>query len=427
MVSIITSVYNCEDYVEDMINSILNQSYDDWELIIIDDASSDNTWEIISSFVDHRIVKLKNEKNEGLTVNLNKAWDLAKGEYLARIDGDDIAYYGRLSKQVEYMERHPDTVILGGGMTFIGEKHSIFEPYNSAEMNRVGLLFDVVMGHPTMMMRKKALEQNGIKYNSNLRFAQDYDLEYRASQIGEITAIPECVIKYRVHDKQVTREKAALQKQCADFTRRKALYDLGIQLKDYEFDVWSQLCTWDSGLDEKSLGIIEDIISSITEKNRVKKLYDERLLSKAITQRVNHVKAGMNMGNSISVNKYEYMFQTEYRWVMNIQNGKKIARWMYEHNIESVAVYGVGFLGKCIVNELLTENSLKIRYIMDNRVIGDYQGIEIINDYDKATPVDAVIVTVLPYNRALCKQLGTMKIGSIYMLDDLIHETSLLL
>lgn len=119
LISVLMPVYNCSKYIHSSTTSILNQTFSDIELIIIDDCSTDNTVDIIKTFNDKRIVLIVKQKNSGITNSLNYALDIAKGKYIARMDGDDISNIDRLEKQYEFMEGHPDVVLCGGGYEVI--------------------------------------------------------------------------------------------------------------------------------------------------------------------------------------------------------------------------------------------------------------------------------------------------------------------
>ncbi|MBQ3799225.1 MAG: glycosyltransferase family 2 protein, partial [Treponema sp.] len=114
-ISVVTSVYNCERFVGETIQSVINQTFTDWEYILIDDCSKDRSAEIIQSFADKdpRIRLIRNEQNQGQCRNLNHGIQLAKGEYIARLDHDDLCYPERFQKQLDYMEAHKETVLCG--------------------------------------------------------------------------------------------------------------------------------------------------------------------------------------------------------------------------------------------------------------------------------------------------------------------------
>lgn len=178
-VSVIMGVYNSEKVVGRAIESILNQSYKDFEFIICDDKSTDSTLQVISKYCaqDKRIKLICNSFNVGLAETLNNCINISDGELIARMDDDDISHYDRLEKQVAFMDKHPEYTIVGTGKRSFDENGiwevSVVEGERSLEDIFKGNTFY----HPTVMMRKKALEDVGWYTVSPLtRRGQDYDL-----------------------------------------------------------------------------------------------------------------------------------------------------------------------------------------------------------------------------------------------------------
>ncbi len=430
LVSIITSVYNCEEYVGAMIDSIISQTYDDWELIVIDDASTDNTWNVISSYRDDRIISLRNCENFGLTINLNRAWDIAKGKYLFRIDGDDIAYKGRFKKQLEYMESHPDTAILGGWMNYIGDERGVQEYICIPQMNKALLLFNTVMGHPTMVINKGLLDYHGIRYRNDLRYAQDYYLEYEASQVGSISILRNCVLKYRVHCKQITKELNTEQIKCANETRKRILRDLDIQLTEKDFNSWSEFCRFKIAQDGDQEKLITSICQTIIERNREKALFDQRILEHIIHNRLSEwKKLSLHKAQQVSRDdstKYKLMFMLQSIWNSSVREGNSIADWLRRESFRNVAIYGLGNMGINLFHEIRNCDDIEIRFLMDRNLSGEYEGIRIIDKEDKLPVVDCMIITVISSYESIKSELDEKISGAIVSLEDIIHEVSLL-
>ena len=212
-VSVIMSVYNEERYVKSAIKSILNQSYSDFEFIIIDDGSTDGTNLIIDSFDDSRIIKINNPRNLGLTISLNKAIQLANGELIARMDGDDISLKQRLKTQVQFLDSHPDIGLVGCSYSSIGPDSEILKEYypptESAFLKWL-LIFDNPICHPTVMFRKLFWKQVG-GYSEDKPYSQDYDLWCRLTKYTEFSNIPVILHKFRRHRDSVTKTHRLLQ------------------------------------------------------------------------------------------------------------------------------------------------------------------------------------------------------------------------
>ena len=212
-ISVVMAVYNGEKYLAESINSILNQTYSNFEFIIIDDCSTDHTWEIITNYTDPRIKVIKNQKNLKLPSSLNLGLRMACGEYIARMDADDIASPDRFEKQINYMEKNKDVAVIGGSFQVInedGKKMYINKAYCD-EMLEKYYLIPSPIGHPTAMFRKSMTVDEGFFYDEKYTSAQDYDLWLRIAKKHKINNIPDVVLKYRVHTNSISKKRSEEQ------------------------------------------------------------------------------------------------------------------------------------------------------------------------------------------------------------------------
>lgn len=200
------AVKDGEQYLRQAIDSILAQTFADFEFIIIDDHSSDSSVEIVQRYRDPRIQHMINNKHSGLTASLNRGLKLARGEYIARMDADDISLPGRFEEQVDYLDQHPDVAVLGTGIKFIdGEGNPLEDVIFPAEHELIewNLCFYNPIAHPTVMMRARVIQQVG-GYDPKLERSQDYDLWWRVSSIGRLANLDEIYVHFRKHASQVT-------------------------------------------------------------------------------------------------------------------------------------------------------------------------------------------------------------------------------
>jgi len=213
-ITVLMSVYNGENHLEEAIESILNQTFRNFEFIIIDDGSEDKSLTIINNYYDKRISLLINNKNIGLSASLNNGIKLSKGKYIARMDADDISLPERLEKQYNFMERNPDIGILGGGYHIINELGERMGTYIYPD-NPIAIHWKLLAGpvfpHPTVMMRKKVLVENNLSYNKEYFVTQDYDLWCKMIQFTRGSNFPEVLIHYRHHEE--SKSKKELEKQ----------------------------------------------------------------------------------------------------------------------------------------------------------------------------------------------------------------------
>lgn len=209
-VSVLVPVYNASQFLRATINSVLHQTYTDFELILLNDYSTDNSEKIISEFHDERIRYYKNDKNLGISPSRNKLMDLAKGEYLAVLDNDDIMKPNRLEKQVMFLDEHPDVSAVGSYFELfdsVGQKNirkfilSLGIVWCHPQVpKREDWLKGIALAHPTAMIRRKDFTKNGIKYDEIYTPAEDYDLFKQAVFKGlKLANIPEVLMLYNLH------------------------------------------------------------------------------------------------------------------------------------------------------------------------------------------------------------------------------------
>jgi glycosyltransferase involved in cell wall biosynthesis len=226
-ISVVMSVYNGEKYLHEAVDSILNQTFTDFEFIIIDDASIDGTWEILSSYCDPRIRLVHNQENIGLTRSLNKGLALAQGEYIARMDADDISLPKRFEKQIVYLDLHPDIWVVGGQIDFIDDKGSREQahPYPIDEkFLRWNAIFNgPTVIHPAVMMRQEKLNQLG-NYPEDCKLAQDAALWRKFYMVSDfpIANLGEKLVLYRQHTESLGR--VARTEQVDTVTRYQTLF-----------------------------------------------------------------------------------------------------------------------------------------------------------------------------------------------------------
>ncbi|GIN73227.1 putative glycosyltransferase EpsE [Bacillus sp. J14TS2] len=187
-VSVIMGIYNCAETLPQSIESILHQTYTDWEFIICDDGSTDHSYEIAERYATlypNRIKLLKNEKNLKLAATLNHCLKVVQGEYIARQDGDDLSVPERLEKQVAFLDQHPDYMLVGAGMIPFDEHGERVVRIGKLEPQKEDLPMNQSFMHATIMMRKEGYEQlNGYSVTKRTRRAEDYELWIRFFAAG---------------------------------------------------------------------------------------------------------------------------------------------------------------------------------------------------------------------------------------------------
>jgi len=219
VVSVIMSVYKePTEWLHQSIDSILQQTFNDFEFIIIcDNPLYLDGISLLNEYAkkDTRIILIFNEKNIGLTKSLNKGLSVAKGRYVARMDADDISKPERLKRQYEYMENHPDVVVLGTKVKQFGKaslwiKSCLSTNYTDEEL-KAQMLLGSCIAHPTAMIRKIVLDDNNIRYDEEYRYSQDYRLWEQLMPYGNFAKLKQTLLLYRVSNQQITKKSCSSQ------------------------------------------------------------------------------------------------------------------------------------------------------------------------------------------------------------------------
>ncbi len=206
-VSVVMSVYNGELYLREAVDSILNQSFTDFEFIIVDDGSTDASPGVLAACAkrDRRIRLLRNASNLGLIPSLNNGLQVACGEYVARQDADDVSLPKRLVLQVQFLDKHPEIGALGTWMTNVDKtgRRVVWKTPTSHAVIRWSLLFSTSMAHASVMMRRSLLDGD-TPFRPEMLHAEDYDLWSRLSEKAKLANLPECLYLRREHELRVS-------------------------------------------------------------------------------------------------------------------------------------------------------------------------------------------------------------------------------
>ena len=205
LVSVLMPVYKTAPYLSEAMDSMLHQTFKDYELIVLDDCSPDNAEEILDAYDDSRIVRYKGENNVGLSNVLNVGIEMARGKYIARMDSDDISLPNRLQIQVDYLEAQSEIDLVSVGMQLFGAKESVWIRERNPEKVKIEALFHSPVLHASSMWRKDSFERHGLRFRQEMVPAEDYDLWTRAMLKGlKLVNLPEVLYEYRIHEAQAT-------------------------------------------------------------------------------------------------------------------------------------------------------------------------------------------------------------------------------
>ncbi|MET6998758.1 glycosyltransferase [Chitinophaga sp. H8] len=246
MVSVIIPCFNSSMFMREAIESIMNQSYPELEILLIDDGSTDNTLDIIQelSALDGRIKLVRNERNLKLVNTLNKGISLCNGKYIARMDADDIACPLRIEKQVAYMETHPEIGLLGSFIEEFDDKRIIgrgIQPI-SDERIRAYIFTASAFFHPGVLIRRDVLSAHNLQYEEQFTIGQDHALWINMLQHTKAANIPEILLRYRVNAQsltQVSNRNRSSRRVVLKAIYRSAISKAGLQLSDEELSLYS--------------------------------------------------------------------------------------------------------------------------------------------------------------------------------------------
>jgi len=198
-VSVLMPVHNSATFLRQAVDSILNQTYRDFEFIVVDDGSYDGSGQMLSDYIriDPRIKVITNEKNSGIVFSLNRGLKKCTGDFIMRMDSDDIALCDRLEKQIKYMEKRSDCAVLGGAIEYIDASGRELGQVRKCSPNS-SLLSRNPLLHPTVVIRRAVLVQHGIFYRERYRYAEDYYMWLEVSKFGKLCALDDIVLKYRI-------------------------------------------------------------------------------------------------------------------------------------------------------------------------------------------------------------------------------------
>lgn len=237
-VAVIMATWNSGRYICQAIESVLNQTFKDFELIVIDDCSTDKSPSIVKSFDDQRIKYIRNDKNLGAAISRNIGITTSSAPYIAILDSDDIALPKRLEIQASFLDRHDDFALVGSAARLIDENGDrtgvIWRSGLSTEMMIPSLLFQNRITHSSVMMRRTALPKQVYR---DLNPAEDYDLWTRIEHKWKMTSIKKILVEYRLHGQSISNLKVERKEQLINQIIREQLANLGVNPTDEELTI----------------------------------------------------------------------------------------------------------------------------------------------------------------------------------------------
>lgn len=284
-VTVLMSVYNGVTHLRDAIDSVLTQTIPNFEFLIIDDGSSDNSLEIIEGYDDSRIRVIKNKNNIGLTRSLNKGLKLARGEYIARIDCDDICLPSRFERQFEFMSQNPQVGVCGSWVIVMKDSGEYVRKFPvSHDEIQCFMLFKTPLAHPSVIIRKQVLIKNQLKYDPYFLHAEDMAMWDKCAMVCQMHNINEPLIKYREHANQIGKKYREVQKSFSNSVRKNILKRSGL-LDPSQVEEAHQYLRLPSHTTKESIEQLEFWLSQLKSSNDKQKFYPEPVFSQVLSWR----------------------------------------------------------------------------------------------------------------------------------------------
>jgi glycosyltransferase involved in cell wall biosynthesis len=287
-VTVLMPVYNGERFLREAIDSILRQEYAVFEFLIMNDGSSDGSEKIIASYTDPRIRLVNNEKNLGLIATLNKGIDLAKGEYIVRMDCDDVSLKNRIAKQVEFMEGNKNIGVCGSFYYLLlnGKKALVDFPVTPEEI-RCHMVFNCPIAHPSSIIRRQVLTEHNLKYRNGFIHSEDWDLWTQLSEFAGIANIPEPLLNYRVHGNQITGNEALAENRLKSVgsIRTRHLQAMGVEPSEKELVIHNLISDGRRPADPEQLNEAEAWLKKLCKAADQYKKVDKACFEKMVLER----------------------------------------------------------------------------------------------------------------------------------------------
>lgn len=278
-------VYNGAEYLREAIGSVFDQTFSDFELLIIDDGSIDDSALILSSINDSRVRLFKHSVNQGLIASLNKVLVLANGDYIIRMDCDDISLPERFEQQYRYMECNPEIGVCGSWIKTIGAKKGriLRRPTRHDEI-KASLLFGSYMVHPSVIIRKSVIERHNLLFNDAYPHAEDYEFWVRMSEVTKLANLDKILLLYRIHSHQISIKYQAEQEESVKGIQESLFSSIGLQVSGSQMRLHRMTCREEAPGSEEEVSLIGRWLMEVGNAALNSRDYDSYALAKVLAQ-----------------------------------------------------------------------------------------------------------------------------------------------
>ncbi|CAH2031079.1 glycosyltransferase family 2 protein [Trichlorobacter ammonificans] len=286
-VTVLMAVYNGAAYLREAVESVLAQTFGDFEFVIVDDGSTDESARIVQSYTDPRIRLVRNEGNIGLSASLNRGLELAHGTYVARMDADDISLPKRLATQISFMDAHPQVGICGSWVEWFDDSQhtGTWGLPTDDEALKCLLLFSPSLYHPTVMFRKRLFDDAALRYATDFAQAQDYELWCRLMDVCAFANISEVLVRHRRHAQSVGSFAADGQLANATRVRKRMLQKFGFEPTEDELAVHTALALGKLPSDEKMFQKLQDWLLVLLDRNDNRAVFSQSAMRRLLAEK----------------------------------------------------------------------------------------------------------------------------------------------
>ena len=283
-VSVVLPVYNVAPYIEATIASILKQTFTDFELLVLDDCSTDDTASRVQSIRDPRLRFIQNPRNLGRAGTDNAALSHVRGKFIAKMDGDDLCHPERLTRQVAFLESNPNVNVVGAWIQNFGASTYLNRYPASPDVAQVLTLFTLPTGNPAVMLRTSLFRDQGLAYDDALRQTEDYDFFARYVRELRVASLPEPLIQYRVlpYTNAAKTNILAERATVSDEVRARLLTDWGLAYSARELQVYNTIATLERPLGDVSLAEVETWLQRLIQYNEEQPLFEPTALRQGL-------------------------------------------------------------------------------------------------------------------------------------------------
>ncbi|MDU0370355.1 glycosyltransferase family 2 protein [Hymenobacter endophyticus] len=288
LVSVIIPVFNAGEYLRPAIDSILQQTFQDFELIIVDDCSRDESLAVARSYeADPRVKVLANAQNRGRSFSDNYGAEFARGKYIAKMDADDVALPHRLQTQIGFLEQNPSVGLTSSFMKCFGESDIVYEYPVSADAVRSYMLFNMPVANPTAFFRRSLLQEHGLRYDDTIQdtFGEDYEFIARVAQVVDIVNQPEILLHYRTLPQILKADVHARRNAKSNQIRERQLRVFGIPFTERELLVHNTISYVPFTLGDITLAEVHAWLWKINAFNQERRYADPAAMLRCVAER----------------------------------------------------------------------------------------------------------------------------------------------